>query len=251
MTHVSLAWRVEEACLNALPSSRQVLLDRWLIRLSGGPIRRMNSVNPLKADVHDPAPIVAIARRLYHAQKQQMIFRVPSIARGMDASLERLNFAVEGGTCALLADFSQHKFIEDHEVRLAVSPSAEWLAARVRLLPVSHADHQIFQAAIEAIALPKGFASIAYSDQVVAIAYGVIHDALLVVESVMTDREFRQRGFGRRIVERLMNWAFRQGAGSACLQVVADNLPARALYRKLGFRTELYRYHYRREQTNC
>jgi N-acetylglutamate synthase len=32
------------------------------------------------------------------------------------------------------------------------------------------------------------------------------------------------------------------------LQVAADNVAGRALYRKLGFDTELYRYHYRRER---
>ncbi|WP_246757367.1 hypothetical protein [Methylobacterium sp. OT2] len=36
-----------------------------------------------------------------------------------------------------------------------------------------------------------------------------------------------------------------EGARAACLQVVAANTPARALYRALGFERELYRYHYR------
>jgi ribosomal protein S18 acetylase RimI-like enzyme len=45
-----------------------------------------------------------------------------------------------------------------------------------------------------------------------------------------------------------MGWARRAGVNRACLQVVADNAAGRALYRKLGFRTELYRYHYWREQ---
>ena len=45
----------------------------------------------------------------------------------------------------------------------------------------------------------------------------------------------------------LTAWAKEEGASGACLEVEAGNLPARTLYDALGFKTELYRYHYRRE----
>ena len=35
-----LAWRIEEACWNAFPSLRQVLLGNWLMRFSEGLTRR-------------------------------------------------------------------------------------------------------------------------------------------------------------------------------------------------------------------
>ena len=43
-----------------------------------------------------------------------------------------------------------------------------------------------------------------------------------------------------------MAWGRARGAAQACLQVVDDNRPARALYAGLGFDRELARYHYRR-----
>ena len=42
-----------------------------------------------------------------------------------------------------------------------------------------------------------------------------------------------------------LKWARLRGAREAWLQVEADNAPALALYRSLGF-DEVYRYHYRR-----
>jgi ribosomal protein S18 acetylase RimI-like enzyme len=45
----------------------------------------------------------------------------------------------------------------------------------------------------------------------------------------------------------LAAWAKEQRAEGACLEVEAGNRPARALYDAIGLKTELYRYHYRRE----
>jgi N-acetylglutamate synthase len=73
----------------------------------------------------------------------------------------------------------------------------------------------------------------------------VLDRDLLVLESVATPEPLRGRGHARRAVGALLRWGWESGARAACLQVVATNTPARALYRSLGFERELYRYHYR------
>ena len=45
----------------------------------------------------------------------------------------------------------------------------------------------------------------------------------------------------------LYAWAAAQGARGVCLQVEAGNKAGRALYDGLGMKTELSRYHYRRQ----
>ena len=80
-----------------------------------------------------------------------------------------------------------------------------------------------------------------------SVGYGVIVDGLLVIESVATADAHRGRGYARRVVASLMNWAAGQGVDEAVLQVVTDNAPARALYRSLGFDTELFDYFYMRQ----
>lgn len=245
----TLAWRVEEACLNAWPSPRQVLLGSWLLRFSGGATRRTNSVNPLPAPSHDLREVLADAEALYCAQGLPTLFRVLSMTEAMDAPLEALGYTAEGETRTLFADIGRARLDWDGEVDLTAKPSNDWLAAKARLTPLPE-DHQwIYEAMIGAIVSPKAFSASYRDGQIVSVAYGVVHDRLLVVESVATDPLHRGKGLGRRTVGKLMDWASGQGAQGACLQVVADNIPALALYKSLGFERELYRYHYRRSRT--
>jgi ribosomal protein S18 acetylase RimI-like enzyme len=73
-----------------------------------------------------------------------------------------------------------------------------------------------------------------------------MHGGWLCVEAVATDAAWRGRGLAGQAVEALMAWGAARGALAAGLQVQADNVAAQALYRRLGFARELYRYHYRR-----
>jgi ribosomal protein S18 acetylase RimI-like enzyme len=242
-----LVWRVEEACLNAWPSPRQAVHGDWLIRVAGGSTRRTNSINPLRAERHDPRDVLEPAQALYRAQGQDTIFRIPSMAIGADGPLEQLGYSFEGETCTLFADLAGVAPAWDHGVELTTRPTGEWLKAKARLTPVQDHDQWIYEAMLGAIVAPRAFAGIRVEDEIASVAYGVVHDGLLVIESVVTDERFRQRGLARRTVGKLIDWACGQAARGAALQVVADNHPAHLLYRSLGFDRELYRYHYRRE----
>jgi GNAT superfamily N-acetyltransferase len=182
------------------------------MRFSGGATRRTNSVNPLRSSSYDATTIIGTAKRLYHAQKQPAMFRAPSIAHGMDAPLERAGFLAEGETCTLMADLDDFFLADDRDVEFAASPSAEWLSAKLRLTPISDIGHQVYLAMVDAIVLPKAFVATRSLGRIVSVAYGTIHEGLLVVESVATDADFRQQGFGYRTVGRLMGWARRAGA---------------------------------------
>jgi ribosomal protein S18 acetylase RimI-like enzyme len=242
-----LNWRVEEACLNAWPSPRQVVHGDWLIRISGGPTRRTNSVKPLRAPRHDPREVLETARALFGAQGQDTVFRMPSMVAGADRFLEEAGFSFEGETCTLFADLEILDPAWDHGVELTTKPTGDWLRAKARLTPLQENEHWIYEAMLGAIVAPRAFASSQIEGQTASVAYGVVHDGVLVIESVATDERFRQQGLARRTVGKLMAWARGQAAVGAALQVVADNGPAMRLYRSLGFGRELYRYHYRRE----
>jgi len=247
MTSMDLNWRAEEACMSAWPSPRQMLLSGWLLRAAGGSTRRTNSVNPLRGGPRDPAAILAAAEATYAALGQTALFRVPSIAAEMDGPLAAGGYTAEGETLTLFNDLSAWPQTQGTATRLTAEADGDWLQARAALSPADTADSAVFETMVSTIMLPRIFAATRHEGAVVALAYGVLHDGLAVVEAVVTDARWRQRGFGRQTVGAVLNWAVTAGAGAACLQVVADNPAALALYRSLGFTTELYRYHYRRK----
>jgi N-acetylglutamate synthase len=247
MGTTELSWRAEEACLAAWPSSRQLLLEGWLLRASGGEIRRANSVNPIRGGSRDPGSVLETAEAVYGMLGQSSLFRVLSFVDGMDEALENAGYLAEGTTLTLMADMTEIQSSTNGSVEVTATPGADWLRARARLGAVDAQNSRIYEAMLGAILVPRAFAAARQDGEIVSLAFAVVQSGLAVVESVVTDPQFRQRGFGRQTVGHLLSWADAQGASAACLQVVADNPAALALYRSLGFDRELYRYHYRRK----
>ena len=234
MDLADLSWRAEEACMNAWPSTQTVLVAGYLARISGGPIRRTNSVNPTRSASIDPTCILGELRRLYGDAGQALIFRVPTIAGGLDEVLARDGFQeAEAETVTLHAPLLSAT--PANEVVLSSAPTREWLDAKAEMSGVDAAASAIYQRMLGLVRCPMQFASIRSGGTIASMAYGVVSRGMLVIESVGTRAEMRRHGFGRDTVAALMAWAADAGVTEACLQVVAANAPARRLYDGLGF----------------
>ncbi|MGX5848895.1 GNAT family N-acetyltransferase [Mesorhizobium sp. PL10] len=247
MSDDDLNWQSEQACREAWPAAVETVVDGWLLRRSGGRTRRSNSVNPLHGNRGAPESVLATAEAFYTSHGQTPLFRVPSIAAEMDTLLDRQGYDLEGGTIHLYGAIEELADISDEHVSVSPTPDEDWFAARFLMGAYDDTDRRAFREMPGLIVGDKAFVSCERDSEIAALAYGVIRNGLLVVESVETDGRFRQQGLGRKTVGGLIGWARRAGASAACLQVVADNTPGRALYASLGFNRELYRYHYRRK----
>lgn len=245
MDGTDLAWRVEEACRNAWPAPREAHLDGWLLRAAGGPTRRTNSVNPLRGPRAAPEAAIAACAAVFRGLGQPALFRVVSLAPELDPVLARRGYAAEGASLTLVADLAGCGQAQD-PVSLADAPDADWLAFRAAINGADPEAERAYRAMHAAILLPRACAALRADGTIAAQAYGVLDGPLVVIESVATAAACRGRGFAQRVVAALMRWGRARGASAACLQVVADNAPARALYAGLGFDREVSRYHYRR-----
>lgn len=244
----ALAWRIEEAELNAFPAIRQVLIGGWALRFSeGGPRRGANSASPLSADCDADDGLIDTAEMLYRRRGSTPLFRIPSILPpAIDARLAARGYRREGESCVIYGGMAGIAAAHDAGVRLLASPSPRWLAAMAELQGRTAEQSAVYGRIVRAIALPAAFAMLAIDGAPAALAYAAIHDGLLCYESVITDPRRRRQGLARRIIATLAAWGRDHGADAACLQVEADNAPARALYDKFGLTREISRYHYRR-----
>ena len=245
MPERALEWRVEETCLNAWPALREVLLDGWVLRFSAGLTRRANSANPLRQVSQVD---LRACEALYRRVGLPTIFRVLSLMGPMvDKRLAEAGYTAEGESCVLYGPIEDIEAARDPDVGLLDKPTPEWFGAMAALQNHSSEQAATYRRIVGQLAIPAAFAALSDEGGIVALAYGALHTGLLCYESVITNSPRRRRGWGRRIVKALAAWARDQGAVGVCLEVEAHNAPARALYDAVGLKTELYRYHYRRE----
>ena len=251
LSDIHLAKRVEEACLNGWPALREVVFDGWLIRLADGHTRRTNSVNLLSAGTLPLDHKIPYCETIYAAQGQPTIFCIPTGADpALSRALDRRGYGPpEDESCVLFKDFAEAPLEPAGDIVLDEAfPGEAWLNAVARLHEQSETAQSTYAKILKNLSVPAVFTAVRREDgRLGALAYGAVHDGLVCVNSVVSDPAFRRQGLARRAVAAVLGWAqARCGATGACLAVVANNAPARALYRDLGFDREVYRYHYRR-----
>lgn len=240
----ALNWSVEEACLNAWPSPRHVLIDGYLLRAAGGASKRINSVNPMRG-AGEPEPAIEACETIFAEMGRRPIFRVPDLAAQMKPGLVRRGYRAIGETRTLFMPIGRDRSDSLDGIRADAEPTREWLTVRDAVSGHDPRVAQTFRAVTDAIVLPKAFLTAPGPDGIGAIAFGVRVGGLLVIESVAVPAILRNRGLAGTVVAALIQWGAANGATAACLQVETSNAPAQALYRRLGFDRELYRYHYR------
>ena len=249
---------------SAWPAAAVARVGGWAVARSGGGTRRANSVSALRPGATLDVGTVAVIDALYAEAGLPTIVRVTTLTPGADAMLDAAGFApAEGATRTLARLFPREGRGPDGkagvterdadrdrpptspangELALSGAPDAAWIGVRRRLSLAEGrgADDQVAPAL--RLAVPAVFARI--GDE--AVAYAAIADRIAVVEAVAVDPAARRRGLARTMLAALLARARETGATLAALQVMADNAPAIALYRALGFGHDLHDYHYRR-----
>jgi N-acetylglutamate synthase len=246
-----LVVQVEETCRNAWPALKEVHYDGWLIRLAAGNTRRTNSVNVIGSSSRPLVEKIAYCESIYRAHAQPAYFRILSRGgRDLDLALDARGYRAEDETATLYRNFARNRpsapdpaiATEVHEGR----PPRAWLEAHRIHSRRTPQEAAALHAVLGVIAVPVLFAQARGVDgDIASVAFCGIHEGIACVQWVVTDPAQRRMGLSHAALCALLCAAQAAGARAACLQVVASNAPAIALYKRLGFACELYRYHYR------
>lgn len=240
----ALAWRAEQAGLNATAPPQQGDLAGWLIRLSPGKAKRARCVNALQAGTLPLDEMLARCRRSFDAAGLPLILRLTPFSRPADLD-DRL--ATLGWYSFDAADV----MVLDVLVAEAPDPALEALgandyAALVGALRGSTAV-EIAAHAERMLASPvpyQGFALRGPDGRLLSCGQIAREGTIVGLYDILTPPEQRGHGHAERLCRALLAEAQRAGATEAYLQVGSDNEVAKRLYARLGFRFA-YRYHYR------
>lgn len=245
MPDLDLCWRVEAACRHAWPALQEITQGAWRLRFANGRSRRANSANALLSGAALSPEIIAWAEAEYARRGLPPIFRVTGLQEeSIGRQLADAGYVAAGQSRTLYADLPSMPMRRDPDVAIVARPDAAWLAAMAELQGWDADIEAGYAAIVTRIDSGAAFFSLDIDGTPAAMAFSVLQDGIACLESVVSDPARRRQGHGRRLVGAVLATAISAGAGGACLQVAADNAPAIDLYRGMGFREDLYPYHY-------
>jgi N-acetylglutamate synthase len=223
-------------------------LGEWTLRIAGGFTRRANSCHA----VGDPGmPVQQATEEIIRFALAHDISPLAQVIEGSpeEQALRRLGWVSTDQPTAVLvsrlADFLGGRRAEP-AARITETLLPGWEEA-YQLSRPNAADPAIVRMILEGNP-PLAFAAVAGHgaddhSELVAIARGHRNEDWLGLGSIWTRPDHRRRGLATAMMVALGDWAARQGARYAYLQVATVSEPAIAAYHKLGF-IDHHRYRY-------
>jgi ribosomal protein S18 acetylase RimI-like enzyme len=239
--------RFEAAGFRAWPAAAVHYDGTWVIRLTAGhPAKRLNSVNPLDpGDVQRLPERIARAGRRFEAYGRPLTFRVsPLSGAALSGHLDAQGWSRFDESLVMRLQLAAAP-VERAMDQIPLRDISRFIGAALKVHGADASLRPGLSEIIGAIQPETGLFALERGDEPLATLICVHDGDLAGLFEIATAKTVRNRGHGRQLILSALKWARLRGAAQAWLQVEADNEPALALYRRLGFE-EVYRYHYRR-----
>lgn len=235
---------LEHISLRAWASLETEVYDGWLLRYAHGYTGRANSVQPLDSSSLPLADKIQYCENWYAQRNLPSIFRLTSAMQPpeLDTILDERNYERYNETLVQVSDLSTLSPIQSAQFQFDTTISDNWLDAWATWnnIPAQHITTAKMMLSDDTTT--ACFAWVANK----AVGLAICEKNHVGLFDIVVAPNQRGRGLGFTLVNNLLAWGKLQGANTAYLQVVANNIPALALYDKLGFKTH-HNYWYRRQ----
>ena len=238
---------IELAGFRAWPAAEEINDRGIVLRRSAGYTKRANSANLIQSVQGDFSARVHQCEQYFQLNKLPCIFRLPAFCEHsrFDEYLNSLDYRVVDRSLVMTRELnaSVGNLVPDN-IALERLNVREWLEHFYRLSENSLDKQTAHIEILERISDPVCPMLLLRDGSPVACGLGVLSDSVFGVFDVVTNQQWRNKGYGAALVKSLLNWACEQGADRSYLQVVADNQAALKLYESLGYELA-YEYWYR------
>ncbi len=233
---------LEQAAFRAWPADEQISHKGVVLRAAHGYTKRANSANLIEPVYGDFPLLKTDCEQFFHDRGLQPIFRLPSFSQNQafDQFLEEQGYKQFDRSLVMAQSLDTQTAKPDIET-LSLE---EWLITFSRLNGAStqqQALHLKILSRIKDSLLP---AVLTVEDDIVCCGLGVLWQGYFGLFDLVTGKGYRQRGYAKQLLQRMLCWAKSQGGQTAYLQVVEENNAARQLYTRFGYATA-YEYWYR------
>lgn len=232
---------IEDLSLNAWPSHQMLVYDGWILRFSHFYTHRTNCVEPIGAPLLPLSEKVPYCESIYRHWGTPSIFKISPIADpALDLLLEERGYHIEHAVDVMTLSLNGPVATLPPRAGVLVLKSRvdnDWLDGLFRLKRMADpVHHRIVPGMYAAIPMDEIAACVLAGGRVVATGLGILDRGFVGIYAIHVAEEYRRKGLARAVVSALLAEGAKRGAKNAYLQVVADNGPAKNLYRSLGFR---------------
>ena len=235
---------IERVAATAWPTNERTSLGDWILSAGDGFSRRRNSTVPCGPPPDDLARRLADVESWYTVRGLSPLYRItPTCDPSIDGILEARGYRIESPVVVMTRPLETATPVAG--VTSTPVATEAWVSAELDALGVDRSLVGQWLATIAVVPPPVSFVTVDDDGETAGAGFGHVGDGLLAVFEIAVRPACRRRGHATRLMEALHAFGAEQGAATVFLQVAEDNVPALALYRRLGYEPR-YRYWYRR-----
>lgn len=244
MDEQNLIEAIETAALNAWTAPCQMDYDGWLLRITGGESKRVNSVNIRTISSLPLAEKIRTCERIYQRFGQPCLFRLPEpfASPSLRRELVDAGYVEFDPTYVLGRAIPASNDLPDG-VEVRHMKMQNWLEVRSYVSGIPLSGLVYHAKVLKAILPDKVLMGLFVRDQPAVCGMSVVDGKYMGYFSIYTHKAWRRQGYARAMMVVLSKWGRDNGAAYGYLQVEGFNKPALNLYEKLGFE-QLYSYSY-------